>query len=693
MRGKFYGILSAVKEDRGRLFLWVPVLIACGVSLYFSLSVEPSLWLTVGITALLGLFLFLPISRRSEVFRIILLIFFWVSIGFTAGKVREVSVAQPILQQKTGAIVTGEIVQIDASDKKRRIVIRIMGAEPADLKLPDQVRVSDRFGKVMATPGDIIKADLFLLPLPSPTHPEAFDFQRQLYFKGIGAVGYIRDVISVSEGRRGFSIQKMAEDIRYQLGQEVLKQASNETAGFLLAIMTGERKALSKEVQENMRKSGLAHLLAISGLHMGMLGGIIFFMVRLMGAMVPRIALTFPLKKGAAVTALAGMAGYLLISGMSVSAIRAFFMISLVFVAILFDRRAISFRNLAIAAIFILLFWPESLLGASFHMSFAAVFCLIAAYERYGDAFWVKSAEKALPVRSLQYLGGVLLTSVIASLATAPFSAFHFGQVALAGNIANLVAVPVMGLLVMPLVLVCFLLYPLGFMSWGLELASIGVQIILKVADMVADLRYAAISIPSFSPWALYAAVLGILWFIIWRSKIRYIAVLLIVFSIGATFTYHRPDILISESGRLVLIRNEGMSYVTSRRVDRFERTRWQQVFGEADTYLLTEEAAQAAGIHCDDLGCIARMRGMTVAISKTVYSHSLDCRKSDILIAADPVQIPCDGPDIIIDRFDVWRQGGHSLWLNGKESHLMTVNGVRGDRPWVPSKAREHPN
>ncbi len=285
-----------MREEGGRLFLWVPVLIACGVSLYFSLSFEPSLILPLIISGLLAMLCLLPPVRRHEGGWLLVLIFFWVSVGFSAAKLREVSVSQPLLVSKTAAAISGEILEIDASDKKRRILIRILDGTAEESILPHQVRVSDRFGKVKAEPGDIINADVFLLPLPSPTHAGAFDFQRQLYFQGIGAVGYVRDVEEITKSDKGWFIKRAAENVRFALGQEILNASPNEAAGFLLAIMTGERKALSKGLQEDMRRSGLAHLLAISGLHMGMLGGTLFFLIRFFGALSPRM-FSFPFTK------------------------------------------------------------------------------------------------------------------------------------------------------------------------------------------------------------------------------------------------------------------------------------------------------------------------------------------------------------------------------------------------------------
>ena len=212
----------------------------------------------------------------------------------------------------------------------------------------------------------------------------------------------------------------------------------------------GERGAIPADVLAAMRDSGLAHLLAISGLHVGLVAGILFFAARGGCALVPAVALRFPIKKWAAVVALIGAFGYLLLAGAPVPTQRAFVMVGLVLVAVLVDRRGISMRLVVWAAMFILLVRPESLLGASFQLSFAAVLALVAGYEALGPRLRVWYGESGAARRVLLYVGGVALTTVIAGLATAPFALFHFNRVVVYSLAANLVAVPLTALWVMP---------------------------------------------------------------------------------------------------------------------------------------------------------------------------------------------------------------------------------------------------
>ncbi|MBL4758173.1 MAG: ComEC/Rec2 family competence protein, partial [Rhizobiales bacterium] len=146
-------------------------------------------------------------------------------------------------------------------------------------------------------------------------------------------------------------------------------------------MITGDRSFISRNHVEMLRASGLAHVLAISGLHMTLVTGALFAGLRALLAFIPGIALRYPIKKIAAFAALFAGAFYLALSGANVATQRAFIMVGIMLVAILLERPAISLRNVALAALFVILWRPESVVTASFQMSFAAVTALIAAYE------------------------------------------------------------------------------------------------------------------------------------------------------------------------------------------------------------------------------------------------------------------------------------------------------------------------
>ncbi|MDF2368715.1 ComEC/Rec2 family competence protein, partial [Sneathiella sp.] len=476
------------RRDRTRWFLWFPVLIGFGIALYFSLHFEPGLpWLVFPCLLLLLIYALKDNSFLSV--RLALGAAFLVTIGFSAAILRTEMVTAPILQKKQVAELTGRILEKSTGLKSAKFLIGDLRFEGSD-NIPSlaYVRLSSRTNFRDVSPGQIVRARAVLLPPPEPAYPGAYDFQRHSFFQSIGAVGYSISAFEVvgKEHNLLSGMRSLSSEIRANIAKFVLTNASPESAGFAIAIMTGDKAAIPEDQLDAMRFSGLAHLLAISGMHMGMIGGLIFFAVRFLLVLSPYIALYYPVKKIAAIVALIGLAGYLFVSGMSVSAIRAFIMIAALFLAICFDRTALSLRMVAIAAVIILILFPESLVSASFQMSFAAVFALISLYEQAGPALSRFARSGGVIRRGLAYLIGVALTSLVAGLATAPFALYHFGQVATYSLIANLLAVPIMGLWVMPGVILSFIGYPLD-LTFPLAIVGSGIDLILWVARETAS--------------------------------------------------------------------------------------------------------------------------------------------------------------------------------------------------------------
>ncbi|MGI9370236.1 MAG: ComEC/Rec2 family competence protein [Ruegeria sp.] len=292
--------------------------------------------------------------------------------------------------------------------------------------------------------------------------------------------------------------------------------------------------------------SNLAHLLAISGLHMGLLTGFVFVSVRVGLSLIPPVALRLPVRKIAAILALLSAAGYLALSGGSVATERAFVMVSVMFVAVLIDRRAISMRAVAVAALVVLVLRPESLLSPGFQMSFAATTALVAVFGVFRDVGirfgpgWLRA------------IATVALSSAIAGLATAPFGAAHFNAIAHYGLLANLLCVPVMGSVVIPAAVVAVLLAPFGLEWIGLQVMGFGLSWILLVAEWVAsfDGSQGFVASPPF--FVLPALSLGALWVVLWQGPVRWIGIVPLAVSLTFWGYQDRPQVLISENGGLV---------------------------------------------------------------------------------------------------------------------------------------------
>ncbi len=680
-----------ILKDKTRWFLFSPLLIGIGITIYFNLKHEPDLF-HMAIPLLLGIGYIYFIRKGRLLATILFAAMMIVAIGFAAGQLRQHYVNAPVLEKKVKSALEATVGKIFIGEKNSRVIFEDISSTPKLKNSIRKIQLNIRTGADHLKPGMRVSLNAILLPPPGPTHPGAYDYQRDLYFKEIGAVGYALDrPVIITQQKNGLTYA--LRQIRHEVSRQIVIQSPKNTIGFLLAVMVGEKSYLKPIIQEKMRASGLAHLLAISGLHMVMIGGLVFFAIRLAMSCFPVLALNYPIKKIAAVIAIISLSFYLLMSGMSVSAVRAYLMITLVFIAVCFDRTAISLRNLAFAAIAILLFAPESLFTASFQMSFSAVFCLICLYEKIGGKFLTFQGQAPLIAKPFIYLAGITMTSLIASAATAPFAIYHFGQFAFAGIVTNLVAVPLMGFWVMPWVLVSFILLPFGLAGFSLTLAGEGVVLIQHLAAWGADFPLAQMKVSAIAPYALTAFSIAVIWFFIPRTKLKYGAIAALVFAVIFQLNHRLPDILISDSTNLILYNFENETPVVNTFTrDRFDRGRWQEMYGVKEfRRLASAQKDPETGISCDTLGCVWRRRHLKIVYSTHTLSHVQDCHRADILISQSPLPRDCPNPKVKLGWFDFWRMGAHAIYFDEKETvDVRSVNGVRGDRPWVPIRARK---
>src|SRR5271155_1562694 len=373
-----------VAEGERRL-LWLPVFFGAGIGVYFVLKVEPPLW--PGVAAAVAGAGAAWALRRYPAWREMALVFTAVAAGF--GLMREAAWERntPMLQRHLGPIaVTGRVVDIDLMEKGWRIIVEadpLPGLDTADQ--PRRLRVHIPPSSDELNPGDRVSLKAMLYPVPAQILPGGRDFQRELYFAGIGGGGETlcgahRAAGPESEGGWRESLRQL----RTEMTRRIAAILPGSTGGVASALITGKRGAITEEVKQSFRDSGLSHLLAIAGLHLGLVGAFVFFAVRGGLALIPSIALRYPIKKIAAGAALVVLTCYLLISGAAIPTERAFVMNGIVFAAILIDRLRISMRICAIAAAVVLVLDPASLVGVSFQMSFGAVVALIAVYETFG---------------------------------------------------------------------------------------------------------------------------------------------------------------------------------------------------------------------------------------------------------------------------------------------------------------------
>ena len=686
--------------NEGRPALWSPVLFAAGIGGYFSLPVEPGLSWGIAVLAASGLAVIVLRRRRGSIFHGLLALLI-IAAGFATVQIRNAAVSAPVLEREVGPVgFSGRVIRVEPQEKGYRLTLDRIAIERSGAdRIAERVRISVRADGASPDPGDTVFALAILQPPPSPSLPGGYDFARTAWFERIGAVGFALGAVTVTEKPAESSWRIKLAALRIDLTRRIAAGVGDIAgiAPVATALMTGERRAIPEETLADMRDSGLAHLLAVSGLHIGLVAGLLFFAVRLGLAMIEPLALRYSIKKIAAVAAIIGAFAYLLISGATIPTQRAFLMVTIVMLAVMIDRTAISMRLVALSAMAVLLAAPESLLSASFQMSFAAVVGLVAVYE-----------EAAPRMSALRHRGGILgsriglfvaatlLTILVASLATAPFAIYHFNRIALYGLMANLVAVPVMAMWIMPLGIVSFLLMPAGLESLALVPMGWGISLVLWIADTVAALPGSVALVPSMPTAGLVLLAFGGIWLCVFRARLRFYGVLAIALGILSILWVKAPDILVNRDGSLVAINlGGGRVAMSPGNGNSFERDMWQRSLAvERPGQWSSGGIDEMYGIGCDRSGCIAVLAGKTVAIVTDPAAAMEDCRQADyvILLTRVPRRMCPDGR-VVLSTFHIWRDGAHAVRFTPDGPVVETSRGRRGDRPWsrVSDRRRQY--
>ncbi len=678
--------LSAAQRDRWPL--WTPVLFGAGIAAYFSLRFEPSPWWAA---SALACSLGAAWACRHAVFaRALFVALALACAGFLVAQLQTHRVAAPVLVKPIKAVmVTGQVVQLERALKGPRVILDnpvVRRLVPA--ATPDRIRLRLRRGDEVGV-GDRISVLARLSPPPAPAMPGAYDFQRRAWFSRIGAVGFalghVKPVDEVSGGGGVVTAAIKLATLRQAMADRIRGALPGESGAIAAALIVGDRSGIPEDTVQALRDSGLAHLLAISGLHLGLVATILFFGVRFLLASCEPIALRLPIKKIAAMAALVGAFIYLLLAGATVPTQRAFIMTGIVLFAVLVDRTALSLRLVAWAAMIVLVLSPDVLLSASFQMSFAAVVALVAVYEALREPLrdWLRGGG---PGRKLSfYFAGVAISTIVAGAATGLIALHHFGRITQFGLVANLAAVPIASFWIMPWGVLGAALMPFGLEKVALVPMGWGIEWIVAVARTVAGWPGAVATLPVLPAAGLVSIVLGGLWLCLWQDRVRLLGCLGIIGGLLAIPLTDRPDILITGNGKLMAVRlADGALGLSSGKTERFASKIWMERDGQTTPRLWDAAQGTAAPVACDGLGCVYRHAGRHIAFIKDARAFVDDCRQGWIVISSVPARRACRGAALTIDRFDLWRHGAHAIWIGKDAVTVKSVRADRGDRPWT---------
>ncbi|MEP9367232.1 ComEC/Rec2 family competence protein [Xanthobacter sp. VNH20] len=681
------------EAEAGRLVLWLPVLFAAGILLYFGADQEPSLLAGLLLTAAL---LAATLAARAHVFSFAVLAGATaLACGFTLACLQTARITRPILIPPAGSVrLTGFVEHLEKRASADRILLRVGTAQAKGLDFkPERVRLSLPRGSA-PTVGTGIAVSVRLLPPLGPAMVGAHDFGRAPWFAGIDAVGFAlgppKRTNLAQAPPLSVRVAALVHTVRVALAARIRLVLSGSAADIAVALVTGDRSSIAPAVEESMRLSGLTHVLSISGLHMALVAGTLFALVRGLLALFPPLALGAPVKSLAALCALIGSALYLVLSGNDVAAQRSFLMLGLVLLGVIVGRAALTLRSVAVAAVLVLAAAPISVLDPGMQMSFAATLALVAAFERLRPlrlGWTVEGRVARVALKAALFVGGLAMTSLVAGLATAPYGALHFQRIGAYGLLSNLAAMPAVSFLVMPFGLLGVLLLPFGLDSLAWPVMGLGLDIMVGVSDKVAALPGAGLRTDWFNPPSVLAASLALLCLCLLRGRLAAIAVLPALVALVLGGAAPRPDILIAPNGRTVAVRDgDGKLSILGASSNRMVAEQW--LSRESDTRTAQSEGLEDA-FRCDPLGCTATTPGGTLAVSRRPEGLEADCLNAALVVTPHPAPRKC--PAKVITPADMAHTGTLALFRAPDTPssqagwRIVPARSPRQQRPWMP--------
>jgi competence protein ComEC len=670
----------------GRLMPWVPVAFGAGVAGYFAADHEPKAWavLPLAIGAIGVAFL---ARRRPFGFPFAVAAAAALS-GFAVATIQTARVAHPVLQVPIASVTLAGFVEIrEERERSDRIVIRVERFDaPKTPAVPARVRVAVRKGSAPPV-GSFVELKAHLSPPMQPLRPGGYDFARDMYFQGLGASGYALGAVKIrsSPAAAGFWLRyaTVVDGIREAIDDRIRAVLPGDKGSIASALITGKRDAISAPVNDAMYVSSLAHVLSISGYHMAVVSGIVFFVIRALLALIPSFSHHHPIKKWAAFGALVAATLYLLLSGAEVATQRSYIMIAIVLTGVMIDRPTLTFRTLSVAAIVVLLVAPHAVVHPSFQMSFAATLALIAAYQ--GGLPWTPDRDSPvsarMALRGAREVVSLILASLVAGLATTPYAAYHFHRLAPYGVLANLLAMPVVSALVMPMGIFGVLSMPFGYDAPFWQVMGRGIDWMDSVALWVASLPGALGRMPAFGVGPLLLGTIGMLSICLMRTPLRWSGAIVGAGAIAWALTTPRPDVLIAGDSQTAAFRGaDGRLAVLHSGRDSFAVKEWLAADADDRT---TKDVSLANGVTCDAIGCIGKLvDGRLISAVFGIEAFGEDCARAAIIVSTREAPAACSAT--LIDRTAGQSYGAIALHRSGDRFTWAVAVPPGYERPWT---------
>jgi competence protein ComEC len=672
-----------LERERGQLPIWLVIGFGVGIASWFALD-GPREWLAIlclGAAMTIGGFAF-DGGRLERAFG-------WTGLALAMGCAliwaRAEWVGSPRLERPTVTTFMATVERVEPLPAKGDLRLSLL---PVGAELPPRVRVSMKADDAPAgiAAGATLRIRARLAPPPPMALPDTHDFARDAWFKGLGAVGRSLGNVEVIEP----TVPSGLDALRDRLGRHIRERLPDSAGSIASALATGDQGAVTEEDAEAMRRSGLAHLLSVSGLHIAAVIGAAMLLTLKLLALSERLALRFNLVLAAAgVGAISGVA-YTLLTGAQVPTVRSCIAALLVLGGLALGRDAISLRLVAVGALIVLLFRPEALAGPSFQFSFAAVTAIIALHSSGWGRRLLARRDEGLVAGAARMLMGMVLTGLAVEFALMPFALYHFHKAGLFGVAANLVAIPLTTFVIMPLeaAALFFDLAGLGKPFWWA--AGHALDGLLWLAHQVASARGAVATLPSMPGWAFGLMILGGLWLCVWTSRLRLLG--MAPFAVGAVAASMSPapDLLVTGDGRhLAIISSDGMPMMLRERSGDFMRDLMSEASGFDEDPGLLEAAPNSS---CSRDACFASIQrgGREYRVLATRTTTRIDwqslvkaCAAADIVVSDRWLPRSCAPRWLKLDRKALEETGGIAIYLE-ETPRVETVAERLRSHPWA---------
>ncbi len=674
---------SWLERERDQLPLWLPVAVASGIGAWFALP-DPISWLIFICTALGGAALGGMIGGGRRAGAAIT----GAGIGAASGCLLIWATAmmfgtQPIARPIFGTF-TGKVISVERVAARDQVRLRLALADRPDIAGPIRVNVDSKDMPAGIEVDTMVAVRARLMPPAPAAVPGAYDFARVAYFGGLSATGKALPPIQIVGGDKG-----AAPGIRERLATHIETRLPQPEASIAVTMANGDQGGISEADADAMRRSGLAHLLSISGLHVTALIGAVFFLVLRLLALSTRLALDWPLMLiAAAAGALAGI-GYTLLTGAQVPTVRSCISALLVLGALALGREALTLRLVAAGALFVMIFWPQAVVGPSFQLSFAAVTAIIALHEAPAVRHLLAKRDEGLLRKFGRELLSLLLTGITVEAALAPIALYHFHRSGVYGAMANIVAIPLSTFVIMPMEAAALLFDAVGLGAPFWWVTGKAIDLLLWIAHFVASRPGAVTLTPLFPVWAYLAALFGMLWIALWRGRARWLGLASLTIGVAAILTAPMPDLLVTGDGRHVAARTDdgGLAILRGRAGDYVRDMLSESAGYEGEL----PEFADLPTARCNDDLCSVerviagrryRLLATRGAVRIPAYALARDCAAADVVVSDRWLPRNCTPQWLKLDRASLARSGGIALyWRSGT---FRTVRSASEAHPWV---------